>query len=68
MGPVASGTVCVDGQIERQNDGSCGPDGSLVCGADGKSFFLCTNGGLVDMGSVAAATVCVDGVIEAIDG
>ncbi|KAA6410457.1 MAG: hypothetical protein FRX48_05879 [Lasallia pustulata] len=47
---------------------ACSPDGALSCGSGGSSFFLCSEGQLVDMGSVAARTVCVDGGIVAAGG
>ena len=65
MGSVAAGMECDDGQIIAQNAGPCSPDGSLSCGPNGTTFFLCVYGGLIDMGSVAAGTVCEDGAIVA---
>lgn len=65
MGPVAEGTICVNGVIGRANSGPCDQDGALICGDGGNTFFLCDHGGLVDMGSVAGGTTCVDGAIVA---
>ncbi|EXJ74945.1 uncharacterized protein A1O5_01641 [Cladophialophora psammophila CBS 110553] len=64
MGPVAPGTTCVNGQIVRENDGPCTPNGALFCNGE-RSFYMCDQGGLVDMGPVAPATVCRDGEILA---
>ncbi|KIW98192.1 uncharacterized protein Z519_01776 [Cladophialophora bantiana CBS 173.52] len=64
MGPVAPGTTCVDGQIVRENDGPCTPNGALFCNGE-RSFYLCDQGGLADMGPVAPATVCRNGEIVA---
>lgn len=47
---------------------SCSNNGALSCGDGGNSFFLCSEGTLVDMGHVAAGTVCVDGGIVAAAG
>ena len=44
MGSVANGTVCIDGRIERANDGKCTPDGALSCGKNGQTFFFCDEG------------------------
>lgn len=62
MGQVAAGMQCTNGAIIRQNDGACTPDGQLQCNGS-QSFYLCTNGGLIDMGPVAAGTTCLNGVI-----
>ena len=60
MGPVAAGMECVNGQIIRQNDGPCTPNGQLFC--DGEySFYLCDQGGLINMGPVAPGTICNNG-------
>ena len=44
IGSVANGTVCIDGMIERANDGKCTPDGALSCGKNGQTFFFCDEG------------------------
>ncbi len=62
MGSVAAGMTCLDGQIVRQNKGACTPNGALFCNGE-KMFYLCDQGGLIEMGSVAPGTVCRDGVI-----
>ncbi|OQU94551.1 hypothetical protein CLAIMM_00898 [Cladophialophora immunda] len=64
MGSVALGTTCVNGQIIRENDGPCTPNGALFCNGD-RAFYLCDQGGLVEMGPVAPGTVCRNGVIVA---
>lgn len=62
MGSVAAGMQCVNGTIERENDGPCTPNGSLQC--DGEfAFYLCDQGGLIDMGPVASGTACRNGTI-----
>jgi len=53
---------CVDGAFTRQNDGACTPSGSLVCKGQ-NAFYLCDQGGLINMGPVAPGTVCIDGAI-----
>ncbi|KIV87213.1 hypothetical protein PV11_02775 [Exophiala sideris] len=62
MGSVAAGMQCVNGTIERQNDGPCTPNGALFCNGS-NAFYMCDQGGLIDMGSVAAGTTCENGVI-----
>ncbi|ETI21120.1 hypothetical protein G647_07464 [Cladophialophora carrionii CBS 160.54] len=62
MGAVAAGMTCRDGRIIRQNAGACTPNGQLRCNGAG-AFYLCDQGGLVDMGPVAPGTACRDGVI-----
>ena len=47
---------------------SCSDDGALSCGSGGSTFYLCSEGTLVDMGSVAAGTICENGVIGAAPG
>jgi len=42
---------------------ACSPDGSITCAANGKHWFMCDQGALVDMGSVAAGTTCSNGQI-----
>jgi len=65
MGSVAAGMQCIDGSFTRQNDGPCTPNGSIFCdGTD--AFYLCDEGGLVNMGSVAAGTRCENGQILAV--
>ena len=64
MGSVALGMQCLDGQIIRQNDGPCTPSGALFCNGETR-FYLCDQGGLIDMGAVASGTVCMDGEIVA---
>lgn len=63
MGSTADGTVCDDGQIMRDDDGACTPNGALVCGSNNFTFYLCDQGGLIDMGPVAAGTECINGEI-----
>jgi hypothetical protein len=62
MGSVAAGMTCMDGQIIRQNAGPCTPNGQLLCNGE-NAFYLCDQGGLVDMGPVAPGTACRNGVI-----
>ncbi|KAK5210810.1 hypothetical protein LTR47_001531 [Exophiala xenobiotica] len=63
MGSVAAGMQCVgDGTIERQNAGPCTPSGSIFCNGT-NAFYMCDQGGLIDMGPVAPGTACRDGVI-----
>ncbi|KAJ9602682.1 hypothetical protein H2200_012876 [Cladophialophora chaetospira] len=62
MGSVAAGMTCVDGQIIRQNAGACTPSGQLFCNGE-RAFYLCDQGGLIDMGPVTPGTACRDGVI-----
>lgn len=62
MGSVAAGMQCVDGSIIRQNDGPCTPNGSLFCNGP-NAFYMCDQGGLINMGPVAAGTKCENGVI-----
>ncbi|OAL28840.1 hypothetical protein AYO22_02705 [Fonsecaea multimorphosa] len=64
MGSVALGMTCVNGQIIRENDGPCTPNGALSCNGD-RAFYLCDQGGLIDMGPVAPGTICQDGGIVA---
>ena len=47
---------------------ACSNNGALSCGDGGNTFFLCSEGTLVDMGNVAAGTVCENGVIVAAAG
>ncbi|KAL2044209.1 hypothetical protein N7G274_002914 [Stereocaulon virgatum] len=63
MGSVANGTVCRDGAIERASDGKCTPNGTLSCSQNGQVFFLCDEGGLINMGSIAPGTRCMQGQI-----
>ena len=52
MGSTATGTVCFLegdgtgnlGRIGAENAGSCSVEGSLSCGAGGKTFFICDHG------------------------
>ena len=66
MGSVAAGMTCVNGpngaQIERQNDGPCTPNGQIFCKGS-TAFYMCTDGGLIDMGPVAPGTQCSSGQI-----
>ncbi|EWC48771.1 hypothetical protein DRE_00076 [Drechslerella stenobrocha 248] len=42
-------------------------DGSIVCSADGSSFFVCNYGKKVPMGAVAAGTICKNGMVVGVD-
>ncbi|KAI9043925.1 putative extracellular protein [Aspergillus affinis] len=44
-------------------EGSC-TNGGIVCGTDGKSWSLCSNGRVVNMGSVAPGTQCRHGAMQ----
>ena len=63
MGSVAAGMQCSNGQIIRQNSGSCPTDGAIVCNG-ANAFYICDHGGLISMGPVAPGTTCVDGAIQ----
>jgi hypothetical protein len=43
---------------------ACSTNGSIVCGADGTTWFMCNLGALTYMGSVAAGTTCSNGAIS----
>ncbi|EHY59273.1 hypothetical protein ABEF92_006369 [Exophiala dermatitidis] len=62
MGSVAAGMQCSNGQIIRENAGACTPSGSIFCNGE-NAFYMCDQGGLVDMGPVAAGTACRNGEI-----
>ncbi|EXJ94373.1 hypothetical protein A1O1_02767 [Capronia coronata CBS 617.96] len=62
MGSVAAGMQCVNGQFVRESSGTCTPSGSIFCNGE-NAFYLCDQGGLVDMGPVAPGTACRNGVI-----
>ena len=64
MSQVAAGMTCSNGQIIRQNAGPCTPNGQIFCNGS-NAFYICDQGGLVNMGPTAAGTVCVDGKIVA---
>lgn len=70
FGSVAPGTYCDTTQmrIRADNYGNCSPDGQIFCGADGTTFFICDQGGLISFGPTAAGTECVNGQIIACDG
>ncbi|KAL9073121.1 MAG: hypothetical protein Q9161_003175 [Pseudevernia consocians] len=70
FGSVAPGTYCDtdEERIRADNYGNCSPDGQLFCGADGTTFFICDQGGLISFGPTAAGTECVNGAIVACDG
>lgn len=53
-----------DRYVRARPDGSCDVDGALQCNGPG-DFWICDQGGWVDMGSVAEGTECVDGEIVA---
>jgi hypothetical protein len=64
MGSVAAGMQCVNGAIIIQNDGPCTPNGQIFCKGN-SSFYMCDQGGLINMGPVAPGTVCQNGVVVA---
>ena len=70
FGSVAQGTYCDANRqrIRATNYGDCSPDGQLVCGSDGVTFFRCDQGGLIYFGPTAAGTECVNGQIVACNG
>ncbi|KAI9869965.1 MAG: hypothetical protein M1823_008890, partial [Watsoniomyces obsoletus] len=55
MGSVAAGMQCVNGQIIRQSAGPCTPNGQIFCNGS-NAFYMCDQGGLIDMGRVAPGT------------
>ena len=63
MGSVPAGMQCANGQIVRQNNGSCSPNGQISCKGE-SAFYICDQGGLVDMGPVAPGTACLNGQIQ----
>ncbi|KAM0804491.1 hypothetical protein BDR22DRAFT_818129 [Usnea florida] len=63
MGTVAKGTSCDDRRIVKAHGGNCTPVGNLKCNGE-RGFFLCKEGGLVNMGDVIKETTCADGEIE----
>lgn len=66
MGPVAPGTVCIDGKIGRaQPFGACTGAVPLRCWDDGRTFQVCDQGAWVSMGAVAPGTICIGGEIVA---
>ncbi|MCJ1453048.1 hypothetical protein MMC28_003393 [Mycoblastus sanguinarius] len=66
FGDTANGTVCEQpGQIRAANYGPCSPDGELVCGSTGETFFICDHYGLIKFGPVAPGTYCSNGKIMA---
>lgn len=67
MGRVAAGTLCHYGHIVRAPGGDCTPVGRLTCAeGGGRNFYLCAEGGEIDMGPVARGTECIAGEIFAI--
>jgi hypothetical protein len=62
MGIVAAGMQCINGQVIRQNDGPCTPNGQIFCNGS-NAFYMCDQGGLIDMGPIAPGTVCSSGEI-----
>src|SRR5579862_4951995 len=44
--------------------GSCTDNGAIHCGPGGTTFYMCSNGELINMGSVAAGTHCSNGQIS----
>lgn len=53
-----------DRYVRAEPDGSCSTDGALQCNGV-MDFWICDQGGWVDMGPVAAGTECEDGEIVA---
>jgi len=53
-----------DRYVRARPDGSCDVEDELMCNGPW-DFWLCDQGGWVDMGSVAQGTECVDGEIVA---
>jgi hypothetical protein len=60
-----SGYYRDDRYVRYRAYGGCSPDGSLQCANSGAGFWVCDQGGWVDMGMVAAGTECVNGGIVA---
>lgn len=57
-----------DRYVRDRPYGDCSPDGELLCYQNGLGFYVCDQGGLVDMGRVAPGTECVNGTgIIAVD-
>jgi hypothetical protein len=52
-----------DRYVRYRPFGACSVDGSLQCVNGGAGFYVCDQGGWVDMGSVADGTTCADGRI-----
>ena len=53
-----------DRYVRSRPDGDCPTDGALECNGPG-GFWVCDQGGWVDMGAVASGTTCMDGQIVA---
>ena len=53
-----------DRYVRARPDGSCNTDGALQCNGE-MGFWICDQGGWVDMGPLAAGTKCEDGEILA---
>lgn len=67
LGDVAEGTLCRYGRIVRTPGGNCSPIGRLSCAeGGGRTFYLCAEGGEVDLGPVPRGTECIAGTIFAI--
>ncbi len=76
---VAAGMLCLpfmstpplrdDRYVRARPYGSCPRDGELMCAdagsGPGSAFWICDQGGWIDMGAVAAGTTCRDGAIVA---
>ena len=54
-----------DRYIRSRPFGDCGAEAKVQCHTGGDGFYVCSQGGLIDMGAVAAGTTCADGVIAA---
>ncbi|KAL1615962.1 hypothetical protein SLS56_011610 [Neofusicoccum ribis] len=59
----AGGTVRDDRYVRARPNGDCATDGAVRCTEGGKGFWVCDQGGWVDMGDVAEGTACVAGGI-----
>ncbi|OKL58455.1 hypothetical protein UA08_06155 [Talaromyces atroroseus] len=42
---------------------ACSNNGAIVCGSDGNTWSMCSQGRLANMGSVASGTICENGAI-----
>ncbi|KAI9696896.1 MAG: hypothetical protein M1820_007971 [Bogoriella megaspora] len=60
---VPQGYYRDDRYIRSRPDGTCTGEGQIQCYTGGDGFYVCDNGGLVDMGKVAAGTACHGGAI-----
>ncbi|KAI9690989.1 MAG: hypothetical protein M1822_008609 [Bathelium mastoideum] len=62
---VPRGQYRDDRYVLSEQYGDCGNEGTLQCYGKGNGFYMCDQGGLIDMGAVAPGTNCENGAIIA---